>query len=425
MVGCKKIGKLTILLLVVLAYTSCKIQYQSDITLFEDYNDSIYLNMPDTGYLTLSDFTLSEKETIKYSVDSRKDTSLLTKKTISETDYLKQHKTEFKYPSVGLETSENNFYHNYSNYTSDIPYTTPIKVSTNDDLTLLQDSIAKILREIKQIHSVLDFQQSQIKSLSNSIKVFDTTRQSNYKISDYNRDIPTGYTVTTPTVYAKTDTVYRYLQDNRNTYQQNELAKAEAEIKQLKAQLATIGNRQTKTITKTDTLIIVKEVLTPTKTDTSTNDSVQRALIDELNSKTETIVLFTDSIIHLRQQINELNEKSEYDVIVQTADNDTVLLVANYEINKKRPLNETQILDSFKQLNIDNIKTVLISGYTDVSGNRSINRRITEKRLAAMRLLLNDIGIDKKKIFIQNFADIYASKSIVEAERRLEILVIY
>lgn len=425
MVRCKKIGKLTILLLVVLAYTSCKTQYQSDITLFEDYNDSIYLNMPDTGYLRLSDFILSEKDTFSYSSSLYSDTSFLIQKSDTNIAYLKQSKAEFKYPNLDLETSENNFYYNYSNYTSDIPDVTPIKVSTNDDLTVLQDSIAKILREIKQIHSVLDFQQDQIKSLNNAIKVFDTTRQSNYTVSDYNRDIPISYSGTAQAVYTKTDTVYRYFHDNRSTYQQSELSKAEAEIKQLKAQLAAIGNRQTKTITKTDTLIVVKEVLTPIKTDTSTNDSVHSALIDKLNSKTETIVLFADSIIHLRQHINQLIEKSEQDVIVQTSDNDTVLLVANYAINKKRPLNETQILDSFKQLNIDDIKTVLISGFTDISGNRTINRRITEKRLATMRSLLNDVGIDSKRIFIQNFADIYASKSIVEAERRLEILVVY
>ncbi len=416
MVGCKKIGKLTILLLVILAYTSCKTQYQSDITLFEDYNDSVYLNMPDTGYLSLSDFTLSQGD----NTVSLGNTSVLTQKSDSNIDYLKEQKTEFRYPNLDLETSENNFYHNYSNYTSDIVDVTPVEVSNDESLLILQDSIAKILREVKQIHSVLDFQQSQIKSLSNAIKVFDTTRKSNYTISDYNRGIYPQKS-TTQTVYTKTDTVYRYLQDDENTYQQSELERAEAEIKQLKAQLSALSKKQA----KTDTLIVVKEVLTPIEIDTLTNDSIQSALIDELNSKNETIILFTDSIIDLRRHISELTEKSESDVMVHYADNDTVLLVANYEINKKRPLNEAQILDSFKQLNIDNIKTVLISGYTDVSGNRSINRRITEKRLAAMRLLLNDIGIDKKKIFIQNFADIYASKSIVEAERRLEILVIY
>ncbi|MGB4654593.1 MAG: hypothetical protein WBH98_04075 [Bacteroidales bacterium] len=416
MVGCKKIGKLTILLLVILAYTSCKTQYQSDITLFEDYNDSVYLNMPDTGYLSLSDFTLSQGD----NTVSLGNTSVLTQKSDSDIDYLKEQKTEFRYPNLDLETSENNFYHNYSNYTSDIVDVTPVEVSNDESLLILQDSIAKILREVKQIHSVLDFQQSQIKSLSNAIKVFDTTRKSNYTISDYNRGMYPQKS-TTQTVYTKTDTVYRYLQDDENTYQQRELERAEAEIKQLKAQLSALSKKQT----KTDTLIVVKEVLTPVKTDALTNDSIQSALIDELNSKNETIILFTDSIIDLRRHISELTEKSESDVMVHSAYNDTVLLVANYAINKKRPLNENQILNNIKQLDIKNINTVLISGYTDVSGNRTINRRITEKRLTTMCSLLNDLGIDSKRIFIQNFADIYASKSIVEAERRLEILVIY
>ena len=69
-----------------------------------------------------------------------------------------------------------------------------------------------------------------------------------------------------------------------------------------------------------------------------------------------------------------------------------------------------------------NVLKITLSGFTDSSGNEKINKAITNKRLTY--LSENIIPwISEEKIYYQNFGDVFASDTVVNDERRIEIRI--
>ena len=102
---------------------------------------------------------------------------------------------------------------------------------------------------------------------------------------------------------------------------------------------------------------------------------------------------------------------------------DTTLFVAYYLRGKIKPIEEEKILQQIKELNRDKIVVkVTLSGYTDSSGDKIINKEITNRRLNYLSEMIVP-WIAKEKIFFQNFGDIFASDTIIDDERRVEIRI--
>ena len=138
-----------------------------------------------------------------------------------------------------------------------------------------------------------------------------------------------------------------------------------------------------------------------------------------------------DSVISLQKQILQL--LSQISTIPDTvyiqeskiiSVYDSLTIVDYYNIGKVASINEDSIIGQIKQLNENrDIIKVIISGYTDISGNEAINKAITNKRLNYFAQKTESI-LPIEKIYLRNFADRFASKNVIENERRIVITLI-
>lgn len=108
--------------------------------------------------------------------------------------------------------------------------------------------------------------------------------------------------------------------------------------------------------------------------------------------------------------------------VVQTVILDTALFTATYDIGQIEPSNDilNEVIEVCQHRQVSN---VILSGYTDSSGNRKVNKKITDDRLNYILSKFKEV-ISIDKIYLQNFGDTYASENVIQAERRMEIKVI-
>ncbi len=179
-----------------------------------------------------------------------------------------------------------------------------------------------------------------------------------------------------------------------------------------------------------DTVVVVKETI-------NSNDA-EKAKLDSLNAKYNKLVSrntkdtenLTDSINALKKQIAEAKTRIEYREVVVTKtvevnNLDTVNIVANYNVNKTNPNNYNQIINNLNTIDWSRVKSIWLSGYTDIAGSYQVNKKLTDQRLENMRNILVKRGINERIIFIQNFSNKYASQQVIDSERRIDIAVVY
>lgn len=98
-----------------------------------------------------------------------------------------------------------------------------------------------------------------------------------------------------------------------------------------------------------------------------------------------------------------------------------VTFTAFYKSGRNLPTNNA-VQDAINVIKEIDIEKIELKGYTDSSGNSIINQRLTSQRIQyifdQIKLLIN---IDK--IFIQNFGETFASKNVVQEERKVEIVI--
>ena len=103
---------------------------------------------------------------------------------------------------------------------------------------------------------------------------------------------------------------------------------------------------------------------------------------------------------------------------------DTTLIVAFYKRGEIKPMQLESVLKQIKELcSNTNVAKITLAGYTDSSGNETINNKITIKRLNYLSEKISP-WITKEKMFFQNFGDIFASDTMVSNERRIEITIL-
>jgi hypothetical protein len=159
----------------------------------------------------------------------------------------------------------------------------------------------------------------------------------------------------------------------------------------------------------------------------------QKEIVDQpkeagFQSLHDTISLLKSRVLSLEEQIIPVKDtiilaKQDEKDEPLTVTTDTTLLVAYYLRGKIKPIEEEKILQQIKELYRNKIITnVTLSGYTDSSGDKIINKEITNRRLNYISEMIIP-WIAKDKIFFQNFGDVFASDVVIEDERRVEIRI--
>ena len=103
---------------------------------------------------------------------------------------------------------------------------------------------------------------------------------------------------------------------------------------------------------------------------------------------------------------------------------DTVILF--YRSGSAEAVNKEDVFRHIEDITAEkNPVAIILKGYTDRSGSSEVNRVITTQRLNLIRQALARMGIDDTIIFTQNFGSQYASETIINEERRVEIVIMF
>ncbi len=179
--------------------------------------------------------------------------------------------------------------------------------------------------------------------------------------------------------------------------------------------------------------VIVRETAPQQEINVNANDEKERldSLVNKynelVNQNMDKMGTLSDSIEALKKQIAEAKTKVEYKevVLTKTVNNyDTLHIVATYNVNQTAANNYTQIIKQFNAINWSRVKSVSLSGYTDASGSFQINKKLTDQRIEKLRDIVVQRGISERNIFIQNFSNKYASKTVIEQERKVDISIV-
>ena len=236
---------------------------------------------------------------------------------------------------------------------------------------------------------------------------------------------------------------------------QQELLAKNATIEQLRNQLT----NQQQAVPQVDTVTIIKEIIVSDSiSDTISNSYKFQQIVDDKNDTiqflkyllkhqqpieyiTDTVTIFKDILVSdptpdtipeffaLQKELNAKNDTIQQlrtqlkkpQPVVQKKD--TITFIAYFDSGKTRPKNEIELLKQIK-IAVQNkqVEKVILSGHTDSKGSAEINKKLTQQRLEYIHSKIKTI-IPIESIFLQNFADTFASKTMVPEERRVEIQI--
>lgn len=169
------------------------------------------------------------------------------------------------------------------------------------------------------------------------------------------------------------------------------------------------------------TVIATGEIIQSIPVGTDDNADETEAL---LNAKNDKIKLLQQQVLDLQSQTSSAPDTVYVQESQIISNYDSIKIVAYYKIGEVKPITEDSIFIHLNKINANrNIEKVIISGYTDISGNEAINKAITNKRLNYFVQKTEQI-FPIEKIFLRNFADRFASDKVVESERKLVLTLI-
>ena len=304
----------------------------------------------------------------------------------------------------------------------------------------LTDSIAKLKtnKVLKSVNTQLKLKTDSISLLKNEL---ETVKKSKVVV----KEVPVVESNEKLTNLQKIKNDSIQLLTNKLTIVENQQQQIYDSLKQKSPFLQNVfkGNTSSKMLIKikSDSIALLKMKSDSLnyllkKKDVDTNylqdDSLKMKLKqnEDINKETFKIIqLKSDSILSLRKSINELKrwnlentDKLSDKIFIQT---DTLLLIAYYSSGSLVPIRMNEIMDQLKEyLKSKNVVSVLLAGYTDISGSASINKRFTSKRLDLIRKKMISIGYSTKSIFVQNWGNTYASATVNELDRKVEVYVL-
>ena len=429
MVRCKKIIAIAILGILVFSLPSCKVQQHRYVSLYLD-NSMPIEDTPEASetLFVLHDvdsFQLIDSTTTKVYSKSKdglqpeilsSDTGTLDITNfenravdsiyIAEARQLMQQKND----SIGLLKKRISNLENQETPATDTVYITKEVIKT-----VLADNYENY--NDKDTSATLVVQSDSIKFLQNQI------------IALQNQKTPAP-----DTVYITKEVIKMVSSDNSENY--NEIDTSAPPIAQsdsIKLLLNQIIALQKQKTIAPDTVYITKEGLKTVPADSSenTNDKETSA---RLVAQSDSIKLLKNQIVGLQNQKTTAPDtvyiKKEVIKTVPADNNkavsniDTITIVAYYEMGSIAPAGGDSILHELKRLiSTKNVLKISISGYTDISGNRNINKAITSKRIVYFVERLTPV-FPVENIYSQNFGDAFASDSILANERKLVFSVI-
>lgn len=195
-----------------------------------------------------------------------------------------------------------------------------------------------------------------------------------------------------------------------------EIVRYEPAQRQTNVQPTVVSNSK-----QVDTVYVEKEV--PVRETIVLENRSEEAFYEKLNSQNDTIEQLKNRLTQkeLLQRKTDTVYKINEVLVYKTKEVDSVSVTTFYEIGKIVPANN--VLDELKEiLQSRPVEKVMLSGYTDASGNQSINKALTDKRLDYLKEFVSKFVL-LNKIYVQNFGDAFASSKIIPKERRVVITV--
>lgn len=170
-------------------------------------------------------------------------------------------------------------------------------------------------------------------------------------------------------------------------------------------------------VAKNDSIDVLKEKINETL---ASNKIFLDKYDKSLGLKTDSIQLLINQIYSLYNNLRIAREKNEISAT------DSVLVVAYYDMGKIVARNGDKITEELRAIiQKNNLSKVLIAAHTDISGSASGNRIISDKRIEIFRKELIGMGVNAKDIYTQSWGSNFASETIVDSERRVEIEMFY
>lgn len=151
------------------------------------------------------------------------------------------------------------------------------------------------------------------------------------------------------------------------------------------------------------------------------NDLIERQTEKEIivRQNQPNLKLLQDTIQMLKSRLLAIDEKD----INKVAKTDTTLLIAYYLLGDIKPIDEDKLVQQITDLcRSKSVTKITLSGFTDSSGDKYINKEITNQRLNYLFKIISPL-VAKDRVFFQNFGDVFASDIIVKDERRVEIRI--
>jgi outer membrane protein OmpA-like peptidoglycan-associated protein len=190
---------------------------------------------------------------------------------------------------------------------------------------------------------------------------------------------------------------------------------------QTKTTTASVQNEKMKASTATP--VIQARTMEET---TPKQSIVQGLTVTPSTRRAETLTQATMTQEKMQTESRQQNNQTRDTMYVEkptpavfTEPNLPMVLTAYYQIGQTQPNNEVvsmleEVLKNNKILKVE------ISGYTDSTGNATVNRRITNTRINYIYNKITPL-VPMDKIYIQNFGQNFASIMRVDEERRVEI----
>jgi len=419
--GNKKITGIVFAAIIALAITACKVQSPGYVGLYIDnlksVNDTIYpgeapLNMLDTALTYVVNPTSSiEAELPDYQMNELQKQLAV----IPEPGFTGEKQQQFL-PWDSLQTEV-------------------------DFRQLIQDKNDKIFELQKQLNELQNF--GIIKS-DTSYVIRETVKSpiSESQQSDY----------LSQQMLMDTNDKIQKLQKQLNSMQNTASREPrQSNIRRETSQVQPLSNRQTDQLTlqmfqaQNDTIQILKRQIQNLQLQPRERGSVyiekeakemqpakelvaEQKVSDSFLELQNTIQLLKNRVLSLEEQ--NLSGKETPALAIQDETDvphkvttDTTLLVAYYKLGEIKPIDLEPVLKQIKEIYSNkNVTKITLSGFTDSSGNATINKAITNKRLNYLSGKMTP-WISKEKIFFQNFGDTFASDTMVNGERRIEIRI--
>ena len=436
----------------VLCLSACKVQQPSYVGLYVGNRpiEEKSLTLDTTDVVAVDSVQVVEEQissvensnTYKNEADSIRAVVPSSNNIVINAEYVNIFKNGAQYDSITVIKKQKPITHDTVYIEKEVVKTVPVSSQTNIEtsalITAQNDSIQQLKKQVNELKNqkpaptdTVYIEKEVIKAASVSSQTSkefsaiitaqkDSIQQIKKQVNELKNQKPT----TPDTVYIQKEVVKTVPVSSQTNKETSALITAQMDsIQQLKKQVNELKNQKP---APADTVYVEKEVIKAAPVSSQTSKEFSSIITAQ-----------NDSIQQLKRQVNELKiqklastdtvyiKKEVIEkVTTEMINADTLTFTAYYEIGTIVPISADSILYEIKNtLKSNNLITIIISGYTDISGSSDFNKALTQKRIDYFINELKDY-VSQKQLLTQNFGDTYASKTLKESERKLVFTII-